>query len=115
MPPAADTAAPDAAALAAAATCGPDAEHVYGTFPAVVLDPLIEHVREVVEAAADLEGMQRTLGNAYGMYCKTRPAPSAQSVRRAKQLSKEGVHPLLLALLPKTKYTHIEVGSRHGS
>ena len=44
------------------------------------------------------------------MYCKTRPQASAQSVRRARALTKEGVHPMLLALLPKTKYTQIEVG-----
>ncbi|GFR43623.1 hypothetical protein Agub_g4722, partial [Astrephomene gubernaculifera] len=98
--------AADAASLAAAATSAE--ESLYGGFPAVVLDPLIEHARELVAAAADLEGMQRTLANAWGMYCKTRPQASAQSVRRARGLEKEGVHPLLLALLPKTKYTQIE-------
>lgn len=98
----------DAAALVAAAAADSD-ESMYGSFPAVVLDPLIEHVREVVMASADLENMQRTLSNAWGMYCRTRPAPSVQSVRRARALGTEGVHPLLLALLPRTKYTHIEV------
>ncbi len=98
--------ATDAAPLVAAASAS---ESLYGTLPAVILDPLIEHAREVVEASADLDGMQRTLMNAWSMYCKTRPPPSVQSVRRARELPKEGVHPLLLALLPKTKYTQIEV------
>ncbi|GLC45028.1 hypothetical protein PLESTB_001460900 [Pleodorina starrii] len=105
-PPGAEGA--DAAALVAAASAGSGGESVYGILPAVVLDPLIEHVREVVAAAADLDGAQRTLANAWSMYCKTRPPPSAQSVRRARALAKEGVHPLLLALLPRTKYTQIE-------
>ncbi|GLI58727.1 hypothetical protein VaNZ11_000480 [Volvox africanus] len=96
----------DAAALVAAAS-GSD-ESMYGSLPAVVIDPLIEHARELVASAADLECMQRTLANAWGMYCKTRPPPSAQSIRRARALEKEGVHPLLLTLLPRTKYTHIE-------
>lgn len=34
-------------------------------------------------------------GNAYRLYVKTRPAPSVESVARAKQLPKEGTHPLL--------------------
>lgn len=34
-------------------------------------------------------------GNAYRLYVKTRPAPSIESVARAKQLPKEGTHPLL--------------------
>lgn len=54
----------DAAALAAAATSS-SSESVYGSLPAVVLDPLIEHVREQVQASADLEGMLRTLTNAW--------------------------------------------------
>ncbi|KXZ47428.1 hypothetical protein GPECTOR_35g866 [Gonium pectorale] len=105
-PPAADGA--DAAALvAAAASASSSDESVYGTLPAVVLEPLIEHAREAVESSADLDGMQRTLANAWSMYCKTRPAPSVQSVRRARGLGREGPHPLLLALLPRTKYTHV--------
>lgn len=60
-----------------------------------------------VQANAELSSAERTLSNAWGMYSRTRPAPSNQSVRRTRQLAKEGVHPLLLALLPRSKYTSI--------
>ncbi|KAG2491301.1 hypothetical protein HYH03_010307 [Edaphochlamys debaryana] len=109
LPAGADAASLTAStSAAAAAAAGRAPESVYGTLPAVVLDPLIEHVREVIQSSADLDGMGRTLNNAWGMYCKTRPQASAQSVRRARALSKEGVHPLLLQLLPRTRYTQIE-------
>jgi hypothetical protein len=41
--------------------------------------------------------MGRSLSNAYGLYLKTRPAASSESVRRSKALAPEGCHPLLLA------------------
>lgn len=69
----------------------------YGTFPSLLLDPLIEHILDLVGAKQDLTGMQRSLSNAYSLYLKTRPAASSESVRRAKQLQPEGCHPLLLA------------------
>lgn len=80
-----------------------------GTFPAAVLDPLIEHLLELVAATPELEGMQRSLRNAYGLYLKTRPAASSESVRRAKALQAEGPHPLLLAQIPEGKYSSLQV------
>lgn len=59
------------------------------------------------QANAELSSAERTLSNAWGMYSRTRPAPSTQSVRRTRALPKEGVHPLLLALLPRSKYTSV--------
>jgi hypothetical protein len=64
---------------------------------------------EVVEAAPELDGMQRSLRNAYGLYLKTRPAASSESVRRAKALQAEGPHPLLLAQIPEGKYSSLQV------
>lgn len=91
-----------------AAIVPPSDESLYGAVPAMVLGPLVEHVREVIDGCADLETMQTTLANAWGMYCRTRPPPSSQSVKRAKALAAEGAHPLLLRLLPRTKYTAVE-------
>jgi hypothetical protein len=61
------------------------------------LDPLIEHILDLVGSKQDLAGMQRSLSNSYSLYLKTRPSASSESVRRAKQLQPEGCHPLLLA------------------
>jgi ATP-dependent RNA helicase DDX54/DBP10 len=74
-----------AAAAAAAASAGGGgggasaaAAHaslsLYGSFPSLLLDPLIEGVRDVVAAKQDLGGMGRSLANAYALYLKTRPA-----------------------------------------
>lgn len=46
-------------------------------------------------------GMTRSLGNAFSLYLKTRPAASSESVRRAKGLGAEGGHPLLLAAVQR--------------
>lgn len=52
----------------------------YGTFPSLLLDPLIEHIRDVVEAKQDLAGMGRSLANAYTLYLKTRPSGRGETM-----------------------------------
>lgn len=81
------------------------ADSVYGSFPPAVLDPLIEHLKDAVESNTDLEGAQRSLSNAFTLYCKTRPAASTESSRRAKSMPPEGMHPLLAARTPRTRMT----------
>jgi hypothetical protein len=73
----------------------------------IVLDPIIEHLLAVIESHADLEGAQRSLNNAFKLYVKTRPTASSESSRRAKALPKEGLHPLLLACMPRSKLTDV--------
>lgn len=58
----------------------------------------------------ELLAAQQTITNAYGLYLRTRPTASPQSVKRAKELPFGGLHPTLLAALPKTKYTNARVG-----
>ena len=71
---------------------------------------MLEQIKEVVDSTPELYAMQRTLDNAYGLYSKTRPAASAESVKRARAMPVEGPHPLLLSKLPRGKYMSIEVG-----
>ena len=56
----------------------------------------------------DLQGLQKSVGNAYGLYVKTRPPASAESVARAKAMTKEGIHPVLARALPKTAFVGFE-------
>lgn len=56
----------------------------------------------------DLQGLQKSVGNAFGLYVKTRPPASAESVARAKALGKEGVHPLLAKSLPASNLVGLE-------
>lgn len=53
--------------------------------------------------------MGRSLTNAYALYLKTRPAASSESVRRAKQLTPEGCHPLLLAAVKHKSGGHVDM------
>jgi hypothetical protein len=46
-----------------------------------VLGPIIEHVREVDKSASELSGVARTLQNAFGLYIRTRPAASSESMK----------------------------------
>lgn len=83
-------------------------ESLYGQYPQVFLDPVIEHVREVIESHTDLSSAQRSLTNAFQLYLRTRPGASSESVRRAKEMPKEGVHPLLLSATPAVKCINLE-------
>lgn len=94
--------------LCCAGSGGTTVSH-YGTFPSLLLDSLIEHIRDVTEAKQDLAGMGRSLTNAYALYLKTRPAASSESVRRAKQLQPEGCHPLLLAAVKHKSGGHVDM------
>jgi hypothetical protein len=59
----------------------------------MVLEPLVDHLREVVGKYAELEGAQRSVDNAFKLYVKTRPTASSESSRRARQLPREGAPP----------------------
>lgn len=72
----------------------------FGCFPQVALDGSIEHLRQVFESSPDLSSQKRAADNAMKLYIRTRPPASPESVRRAKALVKEGVHPLLAAAVP---------------
>ena len=56
----------------------------------------------------DLQGLQKSVGNAYSLYVKTRPPASAESVARAKAFVKEGIHPLLAKALPQAGMAGLE-------
>ncbi|OIS99244.1 PREDICTED: putative DEAD-box ATP-dependent RNA helicase 29 [Nicotiana attenuata] len=67
---------------------------VYGRFPQTVLDLLSDRVREIIDSSTELETLQRPCMKAFGLYSKTKPKPSKESVRRVKDLPREGLHPL---------------------
>ncbi|PRW33125.1 DEAD-box ATP-dependent RNA helicase 29 isoform X1 isoform B [Chlorella sorokiniana] len=86
-------------AAAAAEELSPETS-LYGTFPQVALDDALERVRQVLASSHDLALQRNSVENAFRLYCKTRPPAAAESVKRAKTLPKEGIHPLLAAALP---------------
>ena len=66
----------------------------------VCLETSGEHVRELIANSSDLTAQLRYATNAFKLYKKTRPGAAPESVKRAKMLPREGIHPLLAASVP---------------
>lgn len=71
------------------------------------LEDIVAETQDLI-ARNDLQGLQKSVGNAYSLYIKTRPPASAESAARAKALGKEGIHPLLAKALPKASLVGLE-------
>ncbi|OIW17988.1 hypothetical protein TanjilG_31361 [Lupinus angustifolius] len=74
-------------------------ETIYGRFPQTVIDLVSDRVREIIDTSAELESLQRTCTNAFRLYSKTKPLPSKESIRRVKDLPREGLHPIFKNVL----------------
>lgn len=74
-------------------------ETIYGRFPQTVIDLVSDRVREIIDSSADLNSLQRTCTNAFRLYSKTKPLPSKESIRRGKDLPREGLHPMFKNVL----------------
>ncbi|KAK7489372.1 hypothetical protein BaRGS_00019316, partial [Batillaria attramentaria] len=75
-----------------------DEDGYYGDVPQHLID---DHADELIAAhkeSVDLQNMKRVSENAYKQYIRSRPTPAVESVKRAKQLEKDGVilglHPI---------------------
>ncbi|OWM85148.1 hypothetical protein CDL15_Pgr027935 [Punica granatum] len=68
-------------------------ETVYGRFPQTAIDLVSDRVREIISSSAELTSLQRTCTNAFRLYSKTKPLPSKESIKRSKDLPREGLHP----------------------
>lgn len=69
-------------------------ETVYGRFPQRVIDLLSDRVREIIESSTELSALLKPSSNAFGLYTKTKPKPARESVKRSKDLPREGLHPM---------------------
>ncbi|KAK9111411.1 hypothetical protein Scep_018930 [Stephania cephalantha] len=74
-------------------------ETVYGRLPQTVIDLVSDRVREIIEESAELYLLQKTCANAFRLYSKTKPLPSRESIKRAKALPREGLHPMFKNVL----------------
>ncbi|XP_060202926.1 putative DEAD-box ATP-dependent RNA helicase 29 isoform X2 [Lycium barbarum] len=74
-------------------------ETVYGRFPQTVLDLLSDRVREIIDTSTELETLHRPCVKAFGLYSKTKAKPSKESIRRVKDLPREGLHPMFKNIL----------------
>ncbi|KAI3417620.1 RNA helicase [Psidium guajava] len=74
-------------------------ETVYGRFPQTVIDIVSDRVREIINSSAELSALLKTCTNAFRLYSKTKPSPSKESIKRVKDLPREGLHPLFKNVL----------------
>ncbi len=74
-----------------------DADGVFGRVPQSILDDEESQLLTAHENSLDLQNLRRISENAYKQYLKSRPDPSSESIKRAKntELSSMAVHPLL--------------------
>ncbi|XP_027928150.1 putative DEAD-box ATP-dependent RNA helicase 29 isoform X1 [Vigna unguiculata] len=80
-------------------------ETIYGRFPQKVIDLVSDRIREVIDTSAELELLQRTCKNAFRLYSKTKPLPAKESIRRVKDLPREGLHPMFMKVLETGELT----------
>lgn len=74
-------------------------ETIYGRFPQPMLDLVSDRAREIINGRAELVSMQKTCANAFRLYSKMKPSPSRESIRRTKDLPREGLHTMFRDLL----------------
>lgn len=70
---------------------------MFGRVPQSILDDEGSHLFVSHENSLDLQNLHRVSENAYKQFLKSRPNPSAESIRRVKNtdMSSMAVHPLL--------------------
>lgn len=69
-------------------------ETVYGRFPQPIIDLLSDRVLEIIDSSAELSALVKPCAKAFCLYSTTKPKPSRESLKRAKALPREGLHPI---------------------
>lgn len=87
-------------------------ETVYGRFPQPMIDLVSDRVHEIINGSAELFALQKTCANAFCLYSKTKPLPSKESIRRAKDLPREGLHPIFINSLGSNELTALAFSER---
>lgn len=74
---------------------------VLGRVPQSVVDDEDGGLQTALEASLELRGLHRVADNAQQQYVRSRPAPSPESIKRAKELDLAGLglHPLFSEIL----------------
>lgn len=87
-------------------------ETVYGRLPQTIVDLVSDRVREILDSNSELISLQKSCKNAFQLYSKTKPAPSKESSRRAKELPREGLHPIFRDVLESNELAAMAFSER---
>ena len=92
-------------------TMTPEMVHV-GRIPQHIIEEEVEWVLRQLNESEDISMQKRSSENAYKLYVQTRPDCSSTSVRRAKALPTNNIHPLLQSLTSDEERTLHDVRSK---
>ncbi|RLM61054.1 DEAD-box ATP-dependent RNA helicase 29 [Panicum miliaceum] len=87
-------------------------ESVYGRFPQTVLDLVSDGIKEVISGCTELIALEKPCANAFRLYLKTRATPSKESIKRAKDLPREGLHPIFRDVLRSDELSALAFSER---
>ncbi|XP_066331388.1 DEAD-box ATP-dependent RNA helicase 29-like [Miscanthus floridulus] len=87
-------------------------ESVYGRFPQTVLDLASDGLKEVISGCTDLIALEKPCANAFRLYLKTRAMPSKESIKRVKDLPREGLHPIFRDVLRSDELSALAFSER---
>ncbi|RLN04437.1 DEAD-box ATP-dependent RNA helicase 29 [Panicum miliaceum] len=87
-------------------------ESVYGRFPQTVLDLVSDGIKEVISGCTELISLEKPCANAFRLYLKTRAMPSKESIKRAKDLPREGLHPIFRDVLRSDELSALAFSER---
>ena len=87
-------------------------ESVYGRFPQTVLDLVSDGIKEVISSCTELIALEKPCANAFRLYLKTRAMPSKESIKRAKDLPREGLHPIFRDVLRSDELSALAFSER---
>lgn len=85
---------------------------VYGRFPQTVIDLVSDRVKEIVDGCSELVALEKPCSNAFRLYSKTKPLPSRESIRRAKDFPRPGLHPMFKDTLESNELAALAFSER---
>ncbi|CAO2188151.1 unnamed protein product [Urochloa humidicola] len=87
-------------------------ESVYGRFPQTVLDLASDGIKEVISGCSELIALEKPCANAFRLYLKTRATPSKESIKRVKDLPREGLNPIFRDVLRSDELSALAFSER---
>ncbi|XP_078467731.1 ATP-dependent RNA helicase DDX54-like [Lampetra planeri] len=109
--PASAAAAAAAAAKEAGGAAAADTDGLLGRVPQCVLDDEDTLLRAQHESSLELSSLLHVAENAFQHYARTRPAPSSESIKRARALKMASmpVHPLYAEVLEQNEHERLKI------
>ncbi|ONK76548.1 uncharacterized protein A4U43_C03F29420 [Asparagus officinalis] len=92
-----------------------NAETVYGRFPQNVIDHVSDRVREIIDGCTEVIKLQKLCAKAFRKYTESKAQckPSTESLQKANDLPREGLHPMFMgSLLGSDKLTAVAFSDR---